>query len=515
LIIQLLWLTTQGKSSDSQDEVVITVYADLNCPYCYALNERLVAIGVAESVIWLPVEHAPDLYKHSFTDIDKQELIHEVDDVQSKAPEVTINVPATRPNSCHSSKLLTTIMGRFPDKATEFRTAVYRALWQNGDDISDPQILSRLLLSIGLSDLEIAVDAEKQLLTWHTAWEQGQFARNIPSLESNHGFKLLGFPPFEQLEQFIKLGTAKVTDFKDASCVSSDRYSIAVLSETDENWIQPGLLEAVSRYSFYPTIEALSTGVSKLNKLDMIVLNNPKENIIEKIKTLKDSLFTQYAPIFLLASDKNVQLNAYRAGVADIVIGDINEEILGHKMLRILRTKRSGDKLYEIARIDFLTGLYNRREFDAALEKEWRQQRREQNHLSLLMIDLDSFKLFNDTYGHTMGDDVLRRFAKILESCINRPTDLAVRYGGEEFAVILPNADIKGATHVAELIREQTEIHDMRHSASLVKSHVTVSIGVAEVGSNSDVSITELVDNADRALYKAKENGRNQVYAHS
>ncbi len=499
----------------SNEQVQITVYADLNCPYCYVLNERLEQMGMAQSVDWLPVEHAPDLYEHSFTNVDRQELIREVDDVLTKAPDIPLILPSTRPNSRQASKLLATIMRSRPEKAAEFRTAVYRALWQQGDDISDPEVLEQLLLSTGLSHLQPTLAAEKDLLAWHTAWELGQFARNIPSLESSIGFKLLGFPSLEQLEKFVLHGKAKVSSFKDASCVSSDRYSIAVISETEDDWPKPKLLEAISRYYFFTSADPLTTGIAENYNLDMIVLNNPQQDTIALIKSLKHSPFTQYAPIFLLSDDEAIQVEAHLSGVSDISHSRISEELLGHRMVRILRTRRTTEKLFEIARIDALTGLYNRREFDAALDREWRQGLREKSPLSLLMIDLDNFKAYNDTYGHCMGDEVLCRFAKILESCTNRPVDLAVRYGGEEFAVILPNVDINGAKHVAELIQAQVERHDIKHSTSPTSSHITVSIGVAEANPTSGTSMGELINNADKALYRAKRSGRNRICTYS
>ncbi len=499
------------RQATSEEIIQITVYADLNCPYCYALNERLEQMGKAQSVNWLPIEHAPDLYEHSFTDVDKQELIREVDDVAVKAPDISLILPPTRPNSRQASKLLATIMRSSPEKAVKFRTAVYRALWQQGDDISTSEVLEKILLAVGLPRLQPISAADNDLLSWHTAWELGQFARNIPSLESSNNFKLLGLPATEQLEKFLSSGKAKVTSFKDASCVSSDRYSIAVISEIQNDWPNPELLKAVSLYHLYTSVDALIAGDAVHYNLDMIVLNNPRKDAISIIKLLKHSLFTQYTPIFLLTDDEKKHIEAYCSGVADIVRSCVNKEILGHRMVRILRTKRTADKLFEIARMDALTGLYNRREFDAALDREWRHGLREKTPLSLLMIDLDNFKEYNDAYGHSMGDEVLRRFARILESCANRPVDLAVRYGGEEFAVILPNVGVEGAKHVAELIQIQIEMHDIEHAASSAYQHITASIGIAEKDPAADVSMDEFIDNADKALYRAKKNGRNRI----
>ncbi len=490
----------------------ITVYADLNCPYCYALNERLEQIGKSHSVIWLPIEHAPDLYRHSFSDIDKQELIHEVSDVSSRAPDILLNLPDFRPNSRLASQLLATIIKNHPEKNIDFRNAVYHALWQQGLDISDIHVLNQLLESIDLPGLKSNNSDANNLVTWHTEWELGQFARNIPSMESSIGFKLLGFPPLSQLEDFLLQGWSKVTHFEDASCVSSKRYSIAVISKTPDKWAKPKLLEAISFYRHYHSTADLINDNSHTQSLDIIILVDLSGDIIKTIKHLKESTPTLNVPIFLISNDESIQVEAYRSGIADIASVNTLEEILGHRIVRILHTKRSAEKLFKIARIDFLTGLYNRREFDTVIKKEWRQMQRENNPLSLLMIDMDSFKAYNDTYGHSMGDEVLRRFAQILKSCTKRATDLCVRYGGEEFAVILPDVDLKGALHVAELIRSQTEAHDIKHKSSSIQPHITISIGVAEAAASTEQSMDEFIDQADKALYKAKDNGRNQVF---
>lgn len=498
---------------DGSSQLKITVYADFNCPYCYALNERIKNINIAYDIAWHPIEHAPSLYKHNFSHIDKQELIQEVSDVITRAPEIILNQPDFRPNSRHASQLLATIIQNHPDKAIEYRNKTYKALWQDGHDISNGKILSAILDSIGLADLPVITAADDMLKAWYTEWELGQFARNIPSLESSNGFKLLGFPPADQLEHFIQLGWSKVSDFQDASCVSSERYAIAIISTSSDNWINPVLLEAISNYQFYTSEEQLLSSVSTQDKLDMIVLNQPEKNTIETIKNIKNSNSTLNIPIFLISNNEKIQLKAFRSGVAEIAHENTPNEILGHRMVKILHAKRSAEKLFEIARIDFLTGLYNRREFNNTIKKAWCQCQRDGTPVSLLLIDLDNFKLYNDTYGHSMGDEVLRRFAQILKSCTKRPTDLAVRYGGEEFAIILPNVNLTGALHVAELIRNQTELHDIKHEASPVSPHITISVGVSEIFPTAETQSSALINQADKALYKAKENGKNQVFS--
>lgn len=168
-------------------------------------------------------------------------------------------------------------------------------------------------------------------------------------------------------------------------------------------------------------------------------------------------------------------------------------------------------RLEVLATQDQLTGLANRRSFDEVLAHECRRAAREGTALSLLLLDLDYFKRFNDAYGHVAGDQCLKAVATALRRSARRPGDLVARYGGEELAVVLPRSDLPGARKVAEQILAQVLALDIPHSAS-PQGRVTVSIGVAALEArHSDEPEQLLVEAADRALYKAKESGRNRA----
>ena len=168
-------------------------------------------------------------------------------------------------------------------------------------------------------------------------------------------------------------------------------------------------------------------------------------------------------------------------------------------------------KLERLATLDELTQLANRRRFDQYLEKEWRRQAREQTPLSLILCDIDSFKSYNDTYGHPGGDECLRQVARAIGNAIDRPADLVARYGGEEFAVILPNTAIQGAVLVAEHIQVKIAALQLPHAGSQVSQYVTVSLGVASMVPGSEPGGEILIAAADRALYQAKRLGRDRI----
>jgi two-component system, chemotaxis family, response regulator WspR len=167
--------------------------------------------------------------------------------------------------------------------------------------------------------------------------------------------------------------------------------------------------------------------------------------------------------------------------------------------------------LQRLMRSDGLTGLANRRHFDDCLNSEWARALREQSELSLLMIDVDHFKAFNDRFGHVEGDETLRKVAACMNEMCSRSSDLAARYGGEEFVMILPGTTRGGARLFAEKVRLSVQALAIPHEKPVQGSIVSISMGVATLTPRVDMAPTDLVELADRGLYLAKQNGRNQV----
>ncbi len=170
---------------------------------------------------------------------------------------------------------------------------------------------------------------------------------------------------------------------------------------------------------------------------------------------------------------------------------------------------QANTRLAQLSSTDGLTGLSNRRALDAALSAEWQKARGTGASIALLMVDVDHFKSFNDRYGHLVGDDALRWIGQVLHAVLHRPSDLAARFGGEEFAILLPDTDIEGAVSAAGRIRSALATTDI--ASSLPASRLTVSIGAAASTPKSDQDQLMLVRAADQALYNAKASGRNRV----
>jgi diguanylate cyclase (GGDEF)-like protein/hemerythrin-like metal-binding protein len=173
--------------------------------------------------------------------------------------------------------------------------------------------------------------------------------------------------------------------------------------------------------------------------------------------------------------------------------------------------EESKRKLEVLSLTDGLTGIANRRHFDRKLEEEYARHARSGEELSLILLDIDLFKAFNDCYGHLKGDDCLRRIARVMEECAARPGDLAARYGGEEFACILPETDRRGAFVVAEKIRRGIPALAIPHEESTVARFVTASLGVVTVKCGVGGAAAGILALADELLYKAKALGRNRL----
>ena len=236
--------------------------------------------------------------------------------------------------------------------------------------------------------------------------------------------------------------------------------------------------------------------------------------------------FPDIPVMFVTASqDPSDEIQALEAGAVDFITKPLNPPVVQARVNTQLQLKQHGDKLRALTKSDPLTGIANRRYLDEQIELEWRRSMRNQSVLSLLMIDIDFFKAYNDHYGHIAGDACLRKIAETIQATVNRAGELAARYGGEEFAALLPQSSPERACEVADKICLAVRELRIPHAKSCVSDTVTVSIGIAggtpffhpanyligEDHNRDPSSIEELFTWADEALYKAKQTGRNRV----
>lgn len=267
--------------------------------------------------------------------------------------------------------------------------------------------------------------------------------------------------------------------------------------------------------------------------MDMMM---PKISGLEACKTIKSKDYLKDIPIIVvtgLSDMENLEL-AFEADAMDYIVKPVNKVELLSRVRSSLKLKKEIDQrkarelellgvtrqlqeanrlLEQLSMHDGLTDVANRRYFDQYLEKEWRRAARTNAPVSLLMIDIDYFKKFNDRYGHQSGDECLKQVAQALKTETKRTQDFIARYGGEEFAVVLPQTDNDGAVALARKLRTRIEELNIAHEASGAGTRVTISIGAATRRSNPSLSCETLLHAADQALYSAKHKGRNRVTA--
>jgi diguanylate cyclase (GGDEF)-like protein len=257
--------------------------------------------------------------------------------------------------------------------------------------------------------------------------------------------------------------------------------------------------------------------VRDLELPDLILLDvkMPEMDGYAMCQLLKESNTTRNIPIIFVTSveGSRAETKGFELGAVDYITKPYSAPVVLARVKTHVALKKHAELLENLAFLDGLTGIANRRQFDQELEKEWRRMMRQGVHLGLLLIDIDNFKKYNDHYGHGAGDECLRLVATTITNIIKRPGDMATRYGGEEFAVILPETDSVGALSVAETMRHAVEGLAHPHAGSPVTGHVTISIGVASIVPQRQGNLKDLINSADQALYRAKTLGRNQVCA--
>ena len=230
--------------------------------------------------------------------------------------------------------------------------------------------------------------------------------------------------------------------------------------------------------------------------------------------TIKSAAFTAGANDYLVKVPDAVELIAriryHSRSYLNLVQRNEAYKALRQSQQRLLEINL---ELQRMTNQDGMTGLANRRYFDEYVSGEWKRGQRTQTPLSLMMVDVDDFKKYNDTYGHVAGDDVLRRVARAIKDCCERPGDLAARFGGEEFVVVLPSTSPAGARLLGENLRRAVEQLGIAHEKSTHHGTVTTSIGVATIVPTLEKSPTWLIERADQALYNAKHGGKNRVCA--
>ena len=318
-------------------------------------------------------------------------------------------------------------------------------------------------------------------------------------------------------------------------------YTVVVLLVDDQTMVGEAVRRALlgqARIEFHfcsNPLEAIAVAERLKPTVILQDLIMPGVDGIGLVRQFRANALTKNIPIIVLSTKEEpaVKSEAFAAGANDYLIKlpdkiELTARIRYHS--RAYQNQIQRDQAYQalresqrklteqnielerLNRVDGLTGLSNRGYFNESMEREWKRAIREQIDLSVLMIDVDNFKRYNDTYGHLAGDEVLKSVAEMMRKGASRPADIPARFGGEEFVVLLPATPLAGARHVGNRICRAVEGLHLPHSASSVGAYVTISIGAAATApARGDADFLRLIETADKALYEAKRTGKNRV----
>lgn len=497
-------------------------YSDFNCPFCFALNERFLALGASRNILWRGIEHLPAASSRRPTHLDRAQLENEVGIVRKRAPEVSLRIPDFRP----SSRLANALVLHFSrqqdadsDQVSELRTKIYRGYFQAQDDISDAAVLRRYCDGLGLtypaSDSLSAVSAE--LAEWQADWEGRGFEGRLPAMSTERTSKpLLGFPTYDLLSNYLSGSELAGAPESLVACELNHKQIVLLVGRDVAGRCNTIELEVAYRLETAVSVAAAEAWLRKKGECpDMILIdhNTTGPEGLEFCSRMRTNPACRDTVVIVLLAmhDRDLELAAFDSGATDVVFDLGDAKICQARLDLLLRLKRSTSLLAATARSDYLTGLPNRREFDRKIDDEWRRGQRTAEELSLIVVDVDKFKNYNDNYGHSTGDDCLRMVALAMAECLKRPSDILTRYGGEEFVAVLPNTSGEGAQALAEDMCKAVRALQIPHAYSPVANHVTVSAGVAAMVPSGGNSPRELIECADNALYCAKATGRDRV----
>lgn len=256
--------------------------------------------------------------------------------------------------------------------------------------------------------------------------------------------------------------------------------------------------------------------IAQEQKPDLILLDvemAPMDGY-EVCRRLKSDEATSASAIIFVTAKVGMEseIACLDAGAVDFICKPLNPLVVQARVRTHLRLQQNTAALESLAQHDSLSGLYNRRYFNMAIEAEYRRLQRHQLPLGLAMVDIDHFKKYNDTYGHIAGDGAICAVAKALEHATKRPGEVVARYGGEEFVVLLPQVDAEILSQYGQMICDKVQALELPHATSDTSAWVSISVGLALVIPNSQSLPEDLIKQADQALYLAKQNGRNQYH---
>lgn len=483
------------------------VYADINCPFCFVLHERLKKLNLINEIEWRLVEHTPSASVQELKYIDI--LNAEFKAVLDKAPDIEIHNPKFMVNTSMLNETLNAVSGSFPESAFIFRDAIYRALWIESLDVSDPSILDALLVKYGVEEFEFSEQKQIELKHWQSEWENGEFGLKVPVLSNGAGHLMTGVQNEDALVSFFKNETVPLQDHYSA-CNLKFNEQVFMIGHSLSSQVISGYLSHAEYdiHKFDSQSELLNKALKQSSALILVEHNlDPDFEICKQFRAISQST----TPIIYYCDKLTDQTEAqgFAVGVSDMLdVSRQKDSLLGRLAMHV-RTKHQLDIISGYATHDALTGFYNRRETERVLQRSWQTACRYNTEMTVFLIDVDDLKKYNLKYGYAAGDEALMSISNVLAA--GRSEDIVGRFSGEEFVMILHNTPEKELLKIANRIQSNIMSRKICYNKDDGNDFVTVSIGIATTSANKAHNFTDLLALADAALQETKSLGRNQA----
>lgn len=259
--------------------------------------------------------------------------------------------------------------------------------------------------------------------------------------------------------------------------------------------------------------QAVQFCVDRQPDLVLLDVEMPDMDGFQVLQALKAEEVTRNIPVIFVTAHTSTEMETrcLQAGAVDFISKPINPSVVKARVYTHLKLKFQSDLMHQWVYLDGMTSAFNRRYFDDQLQTEWRRAQRTSQPLSVILMDVDFFKAYNDHYGHLRGDEALRTLVKAAKPVLQRPGDFLARYGGEEFVCLLPDTPLADAAALAERIRQAVVQQKVLHEHNRGLGVMTISLGVAESFQSGIIDAEQLIGAADRHLYVAKHSGKNRV----
>jgi diguanylate cyclase (GGDEF)-like protein len=486
-------------------------YLDLSCPFCFALHERMARWGLLDKLRVAMIEHADHVLDGPFR-LDQEELlVNEVFALNRRAPDVTVLVPGYRCSSTMGNRLLVQIQRHHPAQEITFRTALYRALWQQGVDISDPTVLSALLHEHGLPrTLVDELDEEnEEMIARQSDWNTGDFDNSIPVMIHIRSERVLvGLPTERTLVEFVAEGKTRIVD--SSVCYYQKKPLILVCGWMQDLWPLLSTARSCCELLHAPSMERAENLLRSEVRPDLLIIQVELLGA-DELGRVSQTARSRSIPWALASRSQGSQaeLEAISLGAAEYLPVDDACDIGRARLHRVMTNYLAVESQSASTTVDTLTGIASRRQLVIRLEDEWARAETGQYPLSLILLDIDRFTHFNRVHGYAAGDTCLKQLAGLFRDMTSRPGFLLARFGGNQFALVLPNARDAVARAYADQIHDIVKGAAIAHSGSPVDGRLTVSMGMTTLHPTSERTVHNLFDAALEALQRAKDAGGN------